>query len=110
MPGPAVTVAASALCPHGGTVTIVSTNARVIAGAPIATLADQFTVAGCAFTVPPGVPQPCLLVQWTTPAARVLIEGQPPILQASTGLAISATGVPGGPATVVATQPRVVMT
>jgi hypothetical protein len=111
MPGPVVNVGAAATCPHGGQVTIVSSNARVLAsGMPLATLADQFMVAGCAFTVPPGVPQPCLIVQWMTPAVRVLINGQPPILQASTGLALSATGIPGGPPIVATTQMRVVGT
>jgi hypothetical protein len=111
MPGPIVNVGASAMCPHGGQVTIVSSNTRVLAtGMPLATMADQFMVAGCVFTVPPGVPQPCLKVQWMTPAVRVLINGQPPILQASTGLALSATGIPGGPPIVAATQMRVVAT
>jgi hypothetical protein len=111
MPGPIVNVGASATCPHCGQVTIISSNARVLAaGMPLATMADQFTVAGCAFTVPPGVPQPCLTVQWMTPAARVLINGQPPILQTSTGIALSATGIPGGPPIVAMTQLRVVAT
>ena len=111
MPGPMVNVGAMATCPHGGQVTIVSSNARVLAsGMPLATMADQFMVAGCAFTVPPGVPQPCLKVQWMTPAVRVLINGQPPILQASTGIALSATGIPGGPPIVATTQMRVVAT
>jgi len=111
MPGPVVNVGSSATCPHGGQVTIVSSNARVIAsGTPLATMADQFMVAGCAFTVPPGVPQPCLTVQWMTPAVRVLINGQPPILQTSTGLALSATAIPGGPPIVATTQMRVVGT
>jgi hypothetical protein len=73
---------------------------------PVATLADQFLVAGCVFTLPP--PQPCLQVQWLTPATRVLVNGVPPITQGSTGLAISATGVPQGPPVVVSTQTRVI--
>ena len=68
------------MCPHGGQVSIVSSNTRVVAGGtPIATLADQFLIAGCAFTIPPGKPQPCVRVQWMTPATRVLINGQPPV-------------------------------
>jgi hypothetical protein len=111
MPGPAVNVGATAMCPHGGQVSIVSSNARVAAGGtPIATLADQFLIAGCAFTIPPGKPQPCVRVQWMTPATRVLINGQPPILQTSTGLALSVEGIPGGPPVVSVTQARVVAT
>ena len=67
-------------------------------------------MAGCAFTVPPGKPQPCVTAQWLTPATRVLINGQPPILQTSTGLCLSVEQIPGGPPMVVSTQPRVVAT
>ena len=41
---------------------------------------------------------------------RVLINGQPPILQTSTGLALSVEGIPGGPPIVTAAQMRVVAT
>lgn len=111
MPGPMLNVGAVAMCPHAGQITIISSNARVLAsGTPIATVSDQFLVAGCAFTVPPGKPQPCVRVQWMTPAVRVLINGLPPILQTSTGLALSAESIPGGPPIVTTTQMRVVAT
>jgi hypothetical protein len=77
----------------------------LVSGMPVATVADQFMVAGCAFTIPP--PQPCLQVQWLTPATRVLVNGSPPITQASMGLSISATGVPQGPPIIASTQLRV---
>lgn len=100
-------VGAGAICPHGGQVTTISSNTRVLAGGqPVATLADQFVVAGCAFTVPPSKPQPCVRVQWLVPATRVLVNGQPAILQTSTGLCLSAEQIPQGPPTVVATQAR----
>jgi hypothetical protein len=100
-------VGASAICPHGGQVSVVPTNVRVFAGGqPVAVLADQFLVAGCAFTVPPGKPQPCVKVQWLVPAARVLVGGQPAILQSSSGLCQSAEQIPQGPPTVLVTQIR----
>ncbi len=100
-------VGASAICPHGGQVSVIPTNARVlVSGQPVAVLADQFLVAGCAFTVPPGKPQPCVKVQWLVPAARVLIGGQPAILQSSSGLCQSAEQIPQGPPTVLVTQIR----
>ena len=110
MPGPLFHVGATAMCPHGGQVQVVPTNMRVlVAGMPAAVLADTFLVAGCAFNVS-GAPQPCLRVQWLTPAVRVLINGQPPILQSSTGLTLGPTQAPQGAPMVVATQPRVVGT
>jgi hypothetical protein len=111
MPGFLFHVGATAMCPHGGPVTTVSSNARVLVGGlPVATLADTFLVAGCAFTVPPGKPQPCVTVQWLTPATRVLVNGQPPILMTSAGLCQSVEQIPQGPPTVAATQTRVIAT
>ena len=87
MPGPLFHVGATAICPHGGQVQTIPTNARVlVSGQPVATLADTYLVAGCAFTIPPGKPQPCIKVQWLVPAARVLGNGEPAILQTSVGL------------------------
>jgi hypothetical protein len=111
MPGPLIAVGAVGMCPHGGQMSIVSSNARVLAGGmAVATLADQYLIAGCAFTIPPGKPQPCVRVQWMTPATRVMVGGQPAMLLTSTGLALSAEGIPGGPPNVTSTQPRVVGT
>lgn len=109
MPGFLYQVGASAICPHGGQVSVASSNTRVLVGGmPAATLSDLFMVAGCAFTVPGPKPQPCVKVQWLVPAARVLINGQPAILQTSTGLCQSAEQIPQGPPTVIVTQTRVI--
>jgi uncharacterized Zn-binding protein involved in type VI secretion len=106
MAGPLFHVGGVAICPHGGQMMTLPGSPRVlVSGMPVATLADQYLVAGCAFTIPP--PQPCLMVEWLTPATRVLVNGTPPITQASNGLAISATGVPQGPPIVVSSQTRV---
>jgi uncharacterized Zn-binding protein involved in type VI secretion len=111
MPGPIVHVGASIICPHGGPANVVTTNSRVlVSGQPVATLADQYLITGCAFTVPSGKPQPCVRVQWLTPAARVFVNGQPVILQTSTGLCLSAEQIPQGAPIVVTTQPRVTAT
>lgn len=108
MAGQLFHVGAQAICPHGGPITTISTNARVlVSGQPVATMADQFLVAGCAFTVPPGKPQPCLKVQWLQPALRVTVLGQPAILRTSVGLCQSPEQIPQGPPTVLVTQPRV---
>lgn len=111
MPGPLVHVGATLICPHGGPANIITTNSRVlVSGQPVATLADQFLIAGCAFTLPGGKPQPCVRVQWLTPATRVLVNGQPAILQSSTGLCLSPEQAPQGAPIIVTTQPRVIGT
>ena len=102
-----VHVGATMMCPHGGQASVVPGNPRVLLGGqPAATLADQYVVAGCAFVVALK-PQPCVLVQWLAPATRVLIGGQPAVLQTSTGLCKSVEQIPQGPPIVAATQPRV---
>lgn len=68
---------------------------------------DVFPIAGCAFTVPPGKPQPCVLARWVAPALRVRHGGQPAVLQSSTGICQSAEQAPQGPPRVAATQTRV---
>ena len=101
-------VGATALCPHAGPVQTVSGNSRVLVGGqPVATLSDNFLVTGCVFTVPTGKPQPCVKVQWLVPASRVRVNGQPVILQTSTGLCQSAEQIPQGSSNIVTTQVRV---
>ncbi len=108
MPGPVYHLGASAICPHGGQVTVIPSNTRVlVSGQPVATLGDTYVVAGCAFTIPPSKPQPCVKVQWLVPATRVMVNGQPVIVQSSSGLCLSAEQIPQGPPSIIATQPRV---
>jgi len=110
MPGPLYHVGAQAMCPHGGQVNTISSNSRVlVSGQPIATFSDTYLVAGCAFMVGTK-PQPCVKVQWLVPATRVLVGGQPPILQTSTGLCLSADQIPGGPPSVTSTQTKAIAT
>ena len=107
MPGFLFHVGASAICPHGGQVTTIPTSPRVlVSGQPVATMGDTFLVAGCAFTVPTGKPQPCVTAKWLVPAVRVRVGGQFAILQSSAGLCQSPEQIPGGPPSVVATQVR----
>lgn len=111
MPGPIYQVGAVAMCPHGGQITVTSSDSRVMVGsAPAVLVSDMGTVAGCAFTVPPGKPQPCATVQFLVPATRVTVMGQPVVLQTSSGLCLSADGIPAGPPIIASTQPRVVAT
>ncbi len=107
MPGYLLHVGATVMCPHGGQVSIASTNTRVtVGGQAVATMSDTYTIAGCAFTVPGPKPQPCVKVQWLAPATRVIVTNQPAILQSSNGLCLSADQIPAGPPNVVVTQLR----
>jgi hypothetical protein len=106
MTGQALTSASTMQCPHGGQVQVVPSNTRVKADAYLLTQADTFTIAGCAFTLPPSVPSPCLSVQWVVADLRVK-AGSATLSQSDTGLCLNAQNAPQGPVAVVNTQSRV---
>ena len=109
MSGNTLTVNSSLQCPHGGTVQIISSNTRVKAEGGFAALAtDRCTISGCPFQIPAVVPipSPCVLVQWIVPDARNRVTGNFTFSQSSTGLCMSATGIPQGTVMVVNTQTR----
>jgi hypothetical protein len=114
MPGFFFHLNAQCKCTHGAPVNVVPTQTRVlVSGQVVATATAQLVVAGCPFTVPTGKPQPCVLVKWAMPAARVLIMGQAPLLQPPPGsgpapaLCQSPEQIPQGPPIVAAMQLRV---
>jgi len=110
MAGNAITTMSSLQCPHGGTVTIVSANARVSAGgAQLALATDTFTIAGCPFQIPAVVPipSPCVTVQWIVTDMKNSVGGAPTLSTSSVGLCLSATQIPQGPVVIAATQPMV---
>src|ERR1700730_14389280 len=52
------------MCPHGGTVTAISSNAHSqAASGAVLRSSDTFTIAGCSFA-PGGTPHPCVQVKW----------------------------------------------
>jgi hypothetical protein len=109
-PKPLAHVGAMAQCPHGGPLTFAPGSTRVrVSGMPVATVADQATIAACAFNVS-GSPHPCVRVQWTFPAVRVKASLAPVILQTSVGLCLAADQAPQGPPIISGTQPRVLGT
>lgn len=89
---------ATVICTHGGQANPTTTSTRVLLGGqPATTVSHSYTIAGCPFATPEPAPKPCLSVQWTTPATRVLIEGSPALLSTSAGITIGPMGVQGTP-------------
>jgi hypothetical protein len=108
MPGNLMHVGATVACPHGGQATVQPNQARVlVSGQPAATLASLYTIAGCAFTVGTK-PQPCVTARWTSPSARITVNGSPVLLSTPPGICQSAEQIPQGPAVVSVVQMRVV--
>jgi hypothetical protein len=115
MPGFLLHTNAAMTCTHFGPVQIPPVQPRVLVSAqPVATMASTLAVAGCAFTLPNGKPQPCVTVRWLMPSARVLVAGSPVLLQpgpgTGSGLCQSAEQIPQGPPVVSAVQARVLAT
>ena len=111
MPGPVLHPGTTANCPHGGSLQIVAASPRVtVSGMPAAVLTDQGLIAGCAFTLPGGKPQPCVTTRWIAASTRVLASGQPLLINPLVALCLSAEQIPGGPPIISASQTRVIAT
>ena len=97
-------------CPHGGSVQIITANARVKVDNAFAALAtDQFIISGCPFQIPIGTgtkPQPCV-VATLAPAPRILINGVAAVVNVGPSVCRSAEQIPQGPASVTVVQTRV---
>lgn len=109
MPGPLFHVGNPAMCPHAGQVTTIPKKPKpqvLVSGQPVATMEDQFVIAGCVFA-PGGAAHPCVKVKWLVPATRVMVRGQPAILQTSMGLCHAGDEAPQGAPIVLPGQPRV---
>ncbi|KUN25126.1 hypothetical protein AQJ23_17320 [Streptomyces antibioticus] len=111
MPGPVLHSGATATCPHGAPLTIVTADARVmVSGTAAAVLTDQGTVAGCPFTVPTAKPQPCVTTKWMSGATRVTSSGRPLLINPAGAICQSAEQIPAGPPVISGSQTRVVAT
>lgn len=94
MPGFLVQVGAQIMCSHGGQAMPTVSNPRVLlSGAPSVLMSTPYMVAGCAFPPPLIANGPCVTGTWFSGTTRVLSNGQPLLLQSSTGLC-APTGTP----------------
>lgn len=97
-----LTTASVLMCPHGGTVQIVSQNTVTKAMAAVALATDTFTIVGCPFVL--GIPpHPCVRVEWQVTTQKVTVNGKAALNQASVGLCMAADNAPQG--TVVISSP-----
>ena len=81
--GQLLTTATTMLCPHGGSVSIVCSNAAANAGTPILRVDDTFIVGGCPLNVA-GAPHPCIAVKWQNPSKQT---------KAASGMALTTDSV-----------------
>jgi hypothetical protein len=115
MPGFLLHVNVGMQCFHAASVVTAPTQPRVlVSGQPVATATNQLWVVLCPFalsTTPPK-PQPCVRVQWLMFSTRILVNGQPVMLQVAPGsgpgICWSAELIPQGLPLVNAMQNRVI--
>jgi hypothetical protein len=101
-----LTTSSQLMCPHGGTVTISTSNSRPrAASSPIVRANDTFTVAGCPFVLGTA-PHPCTQVQWIQPATQNRCAGSFVLTEQSVGMCVAADQAPQGTVQVVAAQPK----
>ncbi len=104
MAAPILQLGVTIQCPHGGMGNVVNTNTRVKVDGAFALLAtDTYTITGCPFAIGTS-PHPCVTIQWTAPAQRVLVDGNPVLLQTSIGLCKAADQLVQGTAIVSGVQ------
>jgi hypothetical protein len=106
--GALLTTASMLMCPHGGTVTAISSNTQATAGgSPLVRASDTFIIAGCPFTTPPAVPSPCMTVQWMQTDMQSKAAGDFTLSMNSMGLCLAATQAPQGTVLINNTQQKV---
>ncbi len=95
--GAILTVSATMMCPHGGTITATVAGApRATARAQILTESDTFTIAGCPLNIS-GSPHPCVSVRWIAPAMKVKASSAAMLTSDSQGLCVAGDQAPQGP-------------
>jgi hypothetical protein len=102
-----LTMTSVLMCPHGGTVTAITTNARAKAAEDyLLRASDTFLIAGCPFILAL-VPHPCVQVQWVEPAARSQVMSDFTLTEESVGLCVAADQAVQGTVLILSTQPLV---
>lgn len=95
------------MCPHGGTVTAITTNTRVQAASGfVLRSSDTFLIAGCPFVIGI-VPHPCVQVQWVLTALQSQVMSDFTLTEESVGLCVAPDMAVQGTVLILFTQPQV---
>jgi hypothetical protein len=96
------------MCPHGGTVSAITSNARVQAASDfVLRSSDTFLIAGCPFTIG-SMLHPCVQVQWVQPALRSQVMSDFTLTEESVGLCVAPDMAVQGTVIISFTQPQVI--
>lgn len=99
---PVLTTLGTVMCPHGGQVTLNTSQSDVEAeGGKVILVSDEHSIAGCVFATPEPKPSPCVKLRWQVGAMTTTVNGTAVVTQAAVGLCYSAQDIPQGPAVIV---------
>lgn len=102
-----LTTASTMMCPHGGTVSAISSNTKTKAGGSfVLRSSDTFVIAGCPLNVA-GAPHPCVQVRWVQTALKSKAIGDFTLTTNSVGLCIAADQATQGTVLINYTQSKV---
>ena len=95
------------MCPHGGTVTAITSNTRVSAASGyVVRASDTFTIAGCSFILGSN-PHPCVQVKWVQTDQHSTAVGDSTLNEDSVGLCVAGDQAAQGTVMINSTQARV---
>lgn len=102
-----LTKSSTILCPHGGQVTVITSNSKSKAGGDfLARKTDTFTISGCSFMIGSN-PHPCMTVEWSSEASRSKSTSGAHLHTGSVGMCKAADGAVQGVAQIANTQAKV---
>lgn len=102
-----LTTSSMMMCPHGGTVSAISSNTKVKAsGDYLLRTSDTFAIAGCPLNIS-GAPHPCVQVKWVQPALKSKVLSDFTLTQQSVGLCVAADQAVQGTVLINSTQLKV---
>lgn len=103
---PILTTVSTILCPHGGTLNLITSNTiSLVDGSPMLLVIDVHPITGCPFVVGTK-PQPCIVARWMVGATRTNVNYIPVLLTNSVGICFSAEQIPQGPPNIVQVQQK----
>jgi hypothetical protein len=99
--------ASTLMCPHGGTVSITTSNTKANGGgAFLVRNTDTFTIAGCPLNIS-GALHPCTTVRWVSTALQSRSDQSFNLTDESVGLCQAADQAVQGTVQVINTQTKV---
>ena len=108
MGAPVLTTADVIMCPHGGSVSLSSSQSKVMAGgAALLRPGDSFSISGCSFSTPATGPHPCVSVQWMSPSQTTSAASDHVLTKSSIGLCMAGDQAPQGSVMIQQTQMKV---